>query len=467
MKRTAILALLVSAALLGTLSWQAVVRERDYRRLIADGDQAVAADQTFPAVEAYSGAIALRRDSMLAYLKRGETYRRRGEMGAALRDLREASRLDRSATRPLELLGDVNAELERFARAEESYDAYLRLDDRSPRVLYKLALTRYRLGQPQRALEPLRQALALDNRMAPAHYLLGLSLRSLNNLNEATDALERAVRLEPGLMAAREELARIYASTHREREAITQLEALAALEPSRPERQVALGLAYARSGRSDMAVVTLRRVVEEHPENSDVYVAIGRVWLETAEAHKDRVALNKALEALDGVARRSPPGSEALLLLGRAQALAGETTRAEQTLKQAAAQFPIDPVALLQLSMMAENAGHFAIARDALARYTALSGDGLPPADRAIHLGDLSMRLNEPATATSWYAKAAQGTAAPVGVFVRLANAQLRAGDRAGAIISAERGLQREPRNPTLLAFQRQLRSQASTRRHP
>ena len=44
---------------------------------------------------------------MLGYLKRGQTYRRRGEFVAAIRDLRRASEIDPSATRPLEELGDA------------------------------------------------------------------------------------------------------------------------------------------------------------------------------------------------------------------------------------------------------------------------------------------------------------------------------------------------------------------------
>ncbi len=465
MKRTAIVALLVSAGLLGVLAWQAVARQQEYGRLIAEGDRALAKDETFLAVEAYSGAITLRRDSMLAYLKRGETYRRRGEIGEALRDLRKAAELDPTATKPLELLGDLNAGLERFARAQESYEAYLRLDDRSAAVLYKLALARYRLGHPQPAIAPLRQALAIDDRSAPAHYLLGLCFKAVDQPAEATAALERAVQLDPGLSAAREGLAEAYLAARREKEALNQLEALAALEPGRPERQLALGVAYGRAGRSDLAVITLRRVAEDHPEDPEAYVAIGRVWLEAAEAQRDRVALNKAMEALDAVARRGPPGSEALMLLGRARLLAGDTVGAERTLKQATAQFPIEPTALLQLASVAERAGHVGTARDALIRYTAISGDGVPPPERALHLGDLSMRLNEPAAAVGWYAKAAESPTAPPSTFARLAESQFRTGDQAGAFASVARGLQREPRNPTLLGLQRRLNAVAQNRR--
>ncbi len=465
MKGTAILALLVAASLLGVIAWQAVARQRDYSRLIAEGDAALGRDETFLAVEAYSGAITLRRDSMLAYLKRGEAYRRRGEFGEALRDLRKAAELDPTATRPPELLGDLNLTLERYARAEESYTAYVRLDDRSPRVLYKLALARYRLGRPRQAVAPLRQALTIDDRFAPGHYLLGLCLSALDQPVEATTALERAVRLEPGLSAAREKLVDLYSASHRDKEAINQLEALAALEPGRPERQLALGLAYGRAGRFDLAVITLRRLAEDHPENLDVFVALGRVWLEAAEAQRDRVALNKAIEALEAVARRNTPDSEALLLLGRARLLQGDVVAAERTLTQATAQFPIEPAALLELATVAERAGHAGTARDALTRYTALSGDGIPPPERAVHLGDLSMRLNEPAAAVGWYAKAADSPSAASSTFVKLAEARFRAGDQSGALASVERGLQREPKSVVLMGLQHRLSAAGAARR--
>ena len=466
MKRAAVIALAASVALLvGILAWQAVVRQREYSRLIADGDRALAKDETFLAVEAFSGAITLRQNSMLAYLKRGEAYRRGGDSRKALRDLRRASELDPTATRPHELLGDLNVDLERYARAQESYEACVRLDDRSPRVHYKLALTRYRLGHAEPAMASLRQALALDDRFAPAHYLLGLCLMATDKAAEATAALERAVRLDPGLVAAREKLAEAYSASRRDKEAITELEALAALEPKRPERQVALGLAYARSGRSDLAVITLVRVAEDHPGDTEAYVAIGRVWLQAAEAQPDRVSVNKAIEALEAAANRGAPTSEALLLLGRARVLSGDLAAAEQTLKQATAQFPIEPTAFLYLADVAERTGHFATAREALVRYTALSGDGVPPPDRALRLGDLSMRLNEPAAAVAWYTRAAQGPTATAAVFARLADSQFRAGDPAAALVSVGRGLQRDPRNTALIGIERRIRAAAQSQR--
>ena len=94
---------LLAAAMAGVFLYTGVTRDTEYRRLVAAGDVALGQDQLFLAIEAFSGAIALKSDSMLAHLKRGETYQRRGDLAAALRDLTRASALAPEATRPLSL----------------------------------------------------------------------------------------------------------------------------------------------------------------------------------------------------------------------------------------------------------------------------------------------------------------------------------------------------------------------------
>ncbi len=86
-------------------------RERTFRQLIDRGDAALARDDTFSAIESFSGAIALKNEAMLGYLKRGQAYRRRQllDLGprespqtekmdpaadAAIRDLRRATEID-------------------------------------------------------------------------------------------------------------------------------------------------------------------------------------------------------------------------------------------------------------------------------------------------------------------------------------------------------------------------------------
>jgi tetratricopeptide (TPR) repeat protein len=369
---TVAVAALVAAA---SLAWVEVRQEREFRRLIAAGDAAVAADRTFEGIEAFSGAITLKGDSMLAFLKRGDTYRRREEFGAALRDLRQATSLDPTAPRPIELLGDVSSAVGQYAQAAELYQRYLMLDDRAPAVLYKLGLAQYRAGRSARAIEPLRKALVLNDRLVEAHYLLALALRSQKRHDEALRALERSLEITPTFAAARQELSNLLEDLGRHRAGIEELEALAALEPGRPERLVSVGLAYTRLGRHETAIVTLGRAAERYPASPLVHTALGRAWLNMAESgtEVDSVALGKAVTALAAVASRPGATSEALTLYGKALLMSGNPAGAERAFQQAVTVLPLEPAAFRYLADAATQLGHAAIAQDAEDRYARFS----------------------------------------------------------------------------------------------
>jgi tetratricopeptide (TPR) repeat protein len=389
------------------LVYNSVSRDRGYRLLIRQGEAALAQGQTFQAIEAFSGALALKPASMLAHLRRGETYRRRGDLQAALPDLQTANRLDPTATRPWEELGDVNYALERDQTAAEAYQAYVRLDNQSSRVLYKLGLVQYRMGSLDAAIVTLRQAVGIDERFAEAHYLLGLCLSDLDRHLEAIQALERAVALQPAMAPPREKLADLYAGQGRHQEQVQQLEALAVLDPARVERHIALGLGYANGNHSDMAVMALGRAAERLPNQPDVYLALGRVWLETAQQRRDPSALRKALEALEPIATRPSASGDAMALYGRALLLAGRPQRAEQVLRQASSRLPVDPQTFLDLADAAQRLNHLDLAREALVQCHALMpDDDRGRTGRIVLIGDLSMRLNDVDSAVRWYERA-------------------------------------------------------------
>ncbi len=445
-------------AVAGTFVWKVVSEDREFRRLIVQGDAALGEEQTDVAIEAFSGALALRSDSMLAHLRRGESYQRRGELSAALRDLRAAASLDASAPRPRERLGDVNYALHRYGRAVEAYEQYITLDDRAPRVLYKLAVARYRGGDPSGAIPPLRQAVALDPRLAEAYYVLGVCLRATHRLSDARDALERALKIAPAFTAPREELTDLNMASGRTASAMEQLEALAALEPTRAERRVAVGMAYARMGRPDMAVLTLGRAAERYPGQPIVYTALGRVWLESAELRNDRVALSKAIEALQPLATGASAPSDALALYGRALFLSGDTAGAERLLQQAVQRLPVDPLAYLHLAAAHERLGRQAAARDALVRYIALTPDNREMESLAARIADLSLRINEPAVAKAWAQKAIDRHNPDGVALALLADAQWQTGEPEAARATLAAALAKDPANRTVRALRAKIR---------
>jgi tetratricopeptide (TPR) repeat protein len=450
---------LALAAVGGVFAYQTAARQRDHAALLTHGDNAFRDDQTFAAIEAYSGAIALRPDSMLAYLRRGQTYQRRGDRGdleAAARDFRTAAALDPTATRPLEALGDVLYQLQRYARAGDAYERYLKLDDRSARVTYRLALSRYRERDADAALAALRAAVRLDDRMADAHYVLGVCLRDTHNTPDALRAFERAVALEPGMIPAREELADLYGEMDRRAEELEQLQVIAGLDRDNVARQVAVGMAHARAGHWDLAVLTLGGALERNPNEPEIYRALGQVWLE--RPRDDRAFLSKAREALERVASSPTATSEVLTLYGRALLQEGDVEGAERALQQATTRYPIDPAALALYSATAEKQSHFDAARQALIQYGGLSSSDTDFVPRATRIAALSIRLNEPQIAVEWLDRAASTSPHDVPLLVALADAQIRSGDRTAAQGTVARALDKEPKNPQLLALARRAR---------
>jgi tetratricopeptide (TPR) repeat protein len=458
-KRAIVALLLLVGSLAAVYGYFVTRRESGHRDLILRGDAALAAGDPATAIELFSGAIALRDDAMIGYLKRGEAYRRRDELEAALRDLRRAAELDPAATRPRELLGDVNYARNRFEPAAQHYEAYVRLDDSSPRVLYKLGLARYRAGQAAHAVAVLTKSAALDDR-AETHYLLGLCLRDSQRPAEALESLSKALARAPTMLQAREELADLYEKLGRTDESHAQLEALRALDPS-AARDVTLGLAYADAGQNDRAIVTLSHAVRRHPQHRYTYVALGRVWLDTAQARGDAVDLGKAVEALEkGIAAaHGEESSETYALLGRALLLQGNIDRALVTLRQATGTLPAEPLAFYYLGDAAERRGQYDIARQALLDYAGLVGEEPDARRRAsfdARIAELSVRLSDFPVAATYFERAAAFANDP-DLLVKLADARWRSGevDAANAVLA--RVLDKHPHHAAARALAKRV----------
>src|SRR5258708_2729383 len=75
----------------------------------------------------------------------------------------------------------------------------------------------------------------------------------------------------------------------------------------------------------------------------------------------------------------------------------------------------------------------------------------------AARLGDLSLKLNEPAVAATYFLRAAADSADAGSFLARAADAQLRAGDKDAARATAVKALERDPKNPLALTVQRRV----------
>jgi tetratricopeptide (TPR) repeat protein len=284
--------------------------------------------------------------------------------------------------RPRELLGDTLMALERYGRAAAHYEAYLRLDDRDARVLYKLGLAWLHAGRPDTAVPSLGRALRLAEDDAQTHYVLGVCLAEMGHLADAVRSLEQAVALAPAFIDARHALARLYRQQGRTADEVRQLEAVAAIGPARVASRMAIADAWMRAHRIDRAVATLVHAIELDPNDPDLLVALAQVWLTAAEERNDGQFLQKAVGALRR-AESLGATSGALTLLGRAQVLSGDVAGAKASLSRATSVLPVDARAFADLATAAERLQQWSVARDALLQQAALDGNQVTAAARA------------------------------------------------------------------------------------
>ena len=171
------------------------------------------------------------------------------------------------------------------------------------------------------------------------------------------------------------------------------------------------------------------------------------MWLEIAQARGDRVALSKALEALEG-AVGSDDSSEALTLFGRALLLTSDEETAERMLQDATQKTPVESARLLLPGGRRRAARPLRRRPPGAARLRrpcAATADARRRSAQSVRLGDLSLKLNEPAVAATYFLRAADGADATL--LARAADAQLRAGDKDAARATVAKALEKDPQN--------------------
>jgi tetratricopeptide (TPR) repeat protein len=456
----ALIALLAVAAG-GVVIVQRVDRDRQYRRLLAEGEQALQTGNTYTAIEDFSGALALRPDSMVAYYRRGEAYHADHHDDWAIRDLREASHLAPDSAQPLVALGNVydsrNDPLEAARWYGEAAD---RLRDADPALLYALALARYRAGSAHAAIEPLKRAIDRNDSVGQTYYLLGLVYRDTNQIQNAIDALQQAIKVAPSLTPAREELADLYRAQSRPLDEMAVLQDLAALDRN-DDRQVAIAMAAERRGQYDTALAALGDVSAAGHDLPQVALARARILLNRSERTFDpqwaRQAQALLEQALTGGGRRS----ETLALLGRAQFLSGDPAASERSLTDAVAVSPVAPEAFEYLADTAERLTHIAAARDALVSLDALQGDTESSPVRAARtrrIGVLALKAGNPQQAADYLEQAIAAGDADLSTLGVLADAYWQSGKTEDAKATLARGLGRDPHNAELQRLSRTIK---------
>ncbi|OQA44062.1 MAG: tetratricopeptide repeat protein [Chloroflexi bacterium ADurb.Bin325] len=175
-----------------------------------------------------------------------------------------------------------------FARAEEAFQAAIKLDSTSSAALVGLSRTyAVQMGRQREALAAAEQAVELDPAYVPGWIALADAQIRLNLVTDALASAEKAVEsVGTATIAA--------------------------------EAQAALANAYRIDSQPDEALAAAARAVELDGQSAAAYAALGLV-------HQDRGDLGRAINALKRAVELEPQFVWWRLLLGHTYAVIGET----------------------------------------------------------------------------------------------------------------------------------------------
>lgn len=186
-----------------------------------------------------------------------------------------------------------------LAKAEDSFNASLKLDAGAAAPYMGLAQVALRRGQKSVAEGHMKQALALAPDTASIQTTWGTYLYSQRELPEAEAALRKATTLDPRAVIARVQLGDLYlVGFNKADEAIKEYRAAIAIAPAHAGAHYALGLALATTNDFGGAETALVQASKLAPTNPLPLHALGRLYAGQRNYDKALASYQAALKAL-------------------------------------------------------------------------------------------------------------------------------------------------------------------------
>jgi tetratricopeptide (TPR) repeat protein len=195
------------------------------------------------ALRSLSGAIDKNPHLGLAYVARGDVYKKKGDYEKAATDFQRATVLEPFNFNANYQLGLMCQYLKRLADAVTAYQKAVEIRPLDPQANMNLAMVYTEMGQPLRGLPYAQRAVQGNSESATTNANLGILYAQLGYSQFAIDALKRSIELNSRQPEVYINLAQEYIKTGKFDQAKNVLETARDIAPS-PLVSERLGLAY-------------------------------------------------------------------------------------------------------------------------------------------------------------------------------------------------------------------------------
>ena len=283
----------------------------EYRALDLLGVVRVLQHQETQAEDLFSQAVRRKPDFAPAHSHLGLVYIKLARTEDAIRELREALRLDPHRTDAVGALIHTLQEQAQTASASGNWDEALRAlkDARKyapidPDIQYQFGMVALQLSLHEDAAEAFRRTLKLRAHDALAVYNLGRALMEQSKFEDARIEFADYVKMRPNDPSGYCALGMTLAALERSKEARDEFERSIFIAPAQTEAYYRLGLLDLESGDYDAARRNLDHALDREPKNAAALTALGRIEFEQKH-YPDAVAMLQNAVAGDASLREA------------------------------------------------------------------------------------------------------------------------------------------------------------------
>ena len=410
------------------------------------------------AILAYSQAITLKPDHVLALLERAQLEIGTRQFDKAKADIDTATKLGPSAMLVQYTQALLDFTQGKFAAAQESLLKVLRVaPDHLPTILLSgavelnlgalqqaekhfrkylvkfpdnayahklLAETLLKGKQPADAVLALAPLLKADTKDMQLLALAGESAMQLGDFAKASQYFEKASALAPTIAGLHSSLGLSLLGQGEPVKAISELERAIALDPKSEAFAVALVKAELGLKHADKALLAVKAVIAAHPQSAALRNLEGGVYM----SQNDRVA---ARASFDKAVSLEPDMFAAVANLARMDVEDKKPDAAKQRLTAFVTKNPKSSSAMAALASLAMSQNHPEEATTWLEKASAENPDALGPATQLVNH---YQRTNQKAKALTLVRKLQTANPANADLLDLLGQAQLAGDDQAGAL---------------------------------
>ena len=205
------------------------------------------------AISAYTKAVRLDPQYVLAYIDRSFAYSRLGNFQQVFENANKAIELDSRNARAYVNRGFAHSKLGHYQQAIEDANKAVELNPRYVLAYVNRGDAYSRIGNNQQAFKDANKAIELDSRNVMAYVNRGLAYSKLGNNQQAIEDYNKAIELDPRYALAYVDRSSAYITSGNYQQALEDANKAIELDPKYALAYYYRGTIYAKLGKKDHA----------------------------------------------------------------------------------------------------------------------------------------------------------------------------------------------------------------------